>query len=63
MKEYQERVVAEKNELDGKIQKLIKFMGSTQFEDIDIKERERLIRQGEVMQLYSNILNGRINSF
>lgn len=61
MEDYQERVVEENKELDGKIQKLEAFLeGGTLIES---GERERMTRQKEAMINYSNILAERIAKF
>lgn len=62
---HQERVVAEKSELDGKITKLYAFVGSPTFKQTvaDPLEQVRLHRQLDVMHEYSNILGWRIAAF
>lgn len=60
---HQERV-AEKADLDDKIEKLKGFMGSPVFTSaVTIPEQMRLQRQLDVMQDYSNILGWRIGAF
>lgn len=63
--EHQQRVVAEKQELDEKLGRLIKFVRSAGFTNIvkDAGERERLMRQETIMRDYSMILGERINHF
>jgi len=63
MKPHQERVVAEKNELDAKREKLTTFLGGDVCRTLDKMEQSRLNRQLEAMTLYSNILGERIAAF
>lgn len=63
MTPYQERVVAEKEELDAKILKLAQFKISEAFATLPRIEQERLSVQLQVMNLYSDILRTRINAF
>lgn len=62
---HQQRVVAEKAELDEKIKKLYAFIGSPTFKRVvpDPLEQNRLYRQLDVMQEYSGILGWRIAAF
>lgn len=60
---HQERVVAEKKELDDKLNKLSDFIESEKFDDLDENEQDRLTMQYDIMQLYSNILETRIKYF
>ncbi|WP_430230526.1 crAss001_48 related protein [Paraburkholderia tropica] len=60
---HQVRVVAEKNELDEKIAKLVSFVGSPTWSRLDEAERSRLTEQGLAMQDYSRILGDRIAAF
>lgn len=63
--EHQQRVVAEKQELDEKLGRLIKFVRSEGFTNIvkDAGERERLMQQETIMRDYSMILGERIRHF
>ena len=63
MKPHQERVVAEKAELDTKREKLTAFVGGETYRALDDMEQSRLNRQLEAMTLYSNILGERIAAF
>lgn len=63
MKPHQERVVAEKAELDGKRERLTSFIGGPTYRTLDATEQSRLNRQLEAMTLYSNILDERIGAF
>ena len=60
---HQERVVAEKEELDAKLFKLVQFKSTETFAKLPQIEQERLIVQVQVMRLYSDILRTRINAF
>jgi hypothetical protein len=63
MKDYQERVVAEKKELDDKRVKLTAFLKTKTFEALDIAEKARLASQSNIMLQYSNVLSERIAAF
>lgn len=63
MEPHQTRVVAEKDELDIKRQKLTAFIGGDTYRTLDKVEQSRLNRQLEAMTLYSNILGERIAAF
>ena len=63
MEAYQKRVVAEKKELDGKLNKLVEFLDSDKFGNLPPEERTRMIRQSEIMKEYSDILGERIAAF
>ncbi len=63
MEPHQERVVAEREELEMKIAGLTKFIDSQMFDRIDMREQSRLIRQRLHMQAYSLVLYERIQAF
>ena len=63
MKDYQQRVVDEKIELDEKLTKLIAFILSPAFENVDGLERSRLLQQRDIMNALSSILGERIAAF
>ncbi len=63
MEPYQERVVAEKVELDKKLKLLNSFFGTPAYAGIDQAEKARLLKQSEVMADYSTILAERIAVF
>ena len=63
MQPHQERVVAEKNELDEKISKLTTFVETHLFSSLTIDERVRLKLQLNYMIQYSEILKERIENF
>lgn len=60
---HQVRMVAEKEELDEKIVKLVSFIGSPTWSRLDKQERTRLTDQAIAMQEYSSILEKRIAAF
>lgn len=61
---HQQRVIAEKVELDGKLDKLIRFIiAHDVFKTLDIKEQARLLRQARNMEGYSCVLGERIEAF
>jgi hypothetical protein len=57
---YQQRVVAEKAELDGKLDKLKAFLVADSFVAVNNAEQDRLLRQAKAMGEYSKILGERI---
>lgn len=63
MAPHQERVVAEKAELDGKLVKLADFIKGPQPAIISDAAWGLLIQQHSVMSMYSNILAERIALF
>jgi hypothetical protein len=63
MKPYQARVVAEKAELDIKIERLREFIAGDQFDIMPESTRRLLRRQEIVMGLYSDVLDERINNW
>jgi hypothetical protein len=64
MQPHQQRVVDEKKELDGKVDKLKAFIEtSPTFKGLPADERGRLGRQFDVMAEYSSILSQRIAAF
>lgn len=62
MQPFQKRVVEEKAELDGRLEKLNEFLKDPKFE-VDAEEMKRLKNQASVMQTYSRILRDRIAAF
>lgn len=62
MLEFQKRVIAEKQELDARLLKLIAFIGTEVFLSLDLGEQDRLERQAEAMTAYSTILGERITA-
>lgn len=60
---HQQRVVDEKSELDGKLEKLQLFFSSVTFIGLSGAEQSRLQAQAGVMRAYSFILGERIAAF
>jgi hypothetical protein len=60
---HQERVIAEKAELDVRGNKLDQFILSETFRTLPPDEQERLKRQLEIMGKYSEVLGERIAAF
>ena len=60
MKPYLERVITEKTELDSKRAKLKDFITGAGFHGIAPEEQDRLKRQLNAMDTYSQILSERI---
>lgn len=60
---YQQRVIAEKAELDERIEKLDAFLVTTTFHGLPASERNRLMFQGSAMRIYSRVLADRIAAF
>lgn len=63
MKEYQERVIEEKEELDNKRAKLDVFIEGDIFPALETKERKLLIKQAVIMSEYAKVLRKRIDLF
>lgn len=60
---FQERVIAEKNDLDAKIQKLAEFLESPVFGKLSASDQENLRHQLDLMGQYSAVLGSRIGLF
>jgi hypothetical protein len=60
---HQQRVVAEKAELDSRLEKLIAFFETDVYKKLDFGEQDRLSHQGAAMREYSNILGERVAAF
>jgi hypothetical protein len=60
---HQERVIAEKKELDERGNKLDQFILSDKFGTLPPAEQERMKRQLEIMGKYSEVLGERIAAF
>ena len=63
MKDWQERVVEEREQLNKKIENLKRFMNACEFCQLSAAEQVRLHRQVDYMTLYSVILRKRIDAF
>lgn len=62
MKQYQKRVILEKEELDKKITKLEAFLENPP-ETVSVKEKTDMNTQLKLMQGYSDVLTRRISRF
>jgi hypothetical protein len=60
---YQERVIAEKRDLDEKAERLNAFIASTDKPILPPGELSRLRVQSAIMDAYAEILSARIDSF
>ena len=63
MQDWQQRVVDEKKELDNKIGRLTQFTQTQEFQSLPLPETDRLVRQLNAMEDYSEILGERIAAF
>ncbi len=63
MKLHQDRVSPEKQELDGRLERLNKFVKSPEFDKVTEDEQERLLRQSKIMDSLSVVLGERIAAF
>jgi hypothetical protein len=60
---HQQRVVDELIELNRRAINLTIFRNSDSFNEVDLEEQKRLIKQLDIMQSYREILNERIDNF
>ncbi len=63
MAPYQERVLAEQNELTEKLVKLRQYIATAEFSSVPEEERNLLMAQGHHMTAYSDTLAQRITLF
>ena len=63
MRDYKERVIAEKKELDAKLQRLSVFLDGDSLKTLPQAEQERMQRQLVIMKDYSMVLEERIAAF
>lgn len=63
MKDFQQRVVDEKEQLDERHGRLIDYISGGGFNRLPVAERVRLRRQLIAMRVYSDILGERIDCF
>ena len=63
MHPHQQRVVAEKMDLDEKLVKLVAFAKTDIYSGLSEAERKRMDRQARAMTAYSIVLGERIASF
>lgn len=60
---HQQRVVAERDELVDRLNRLAAFMQSPAFDGVDIAEQSRLQQQRHIMGQLAAVLNARIAAF
>ncbi len=63
MESFRERVVAEKDELDGRLTRLGTFMGTSKMFALSPGEQSRLRRQRRLMEELAEVLVERIEAF
>ena len=63
MREHEQRVVTERDELADKSSKLSGFMTGKIYDDLPYEDRKLLEAQNSTMQSYVTILNMRISRF
>jgi hypothetical protein len=63
MEAYQERVIEEKKELDGRLDRLREFIHSSAMVVLEAEDQGLLNRQFNAMHSYSDILEQRISRF
>jgi len=63
MLDYQERVVAESNDLRAKLDKLSAFISDDMFKKLDMEDRDLLVEQRVFMNSYFETLRKRIKRF
>lgn len=60
---HQQRVIDEKRELDGRVEKLMEFFNKRMFDELPTGEQSRLRIQLYAMQTYGAVLGERIAHF
>lgn len=60
---HQQRVIFEKKALDAKLTKLNAFLSTPTFEALTLQERNCLVSQASLMELYRGVLAERIAGF
>lgn len=60
---HQQRVIAEKAELDTKLGKLLAFVETETYSQLPNEEKMRLYHQSSIMHQYSTVLGDRIAAF
>lgn len=60
---HQRRVVDEKAELDGRLNRLTAFIADPVFQTVGADEADRLLKQHALMSQLSEVLGQRINAF
>jgi len=62
VKEWAKGLGEEKSQLDSKLTKLVYFLDSPGYHELDRAEQERLTIQRGIMESYSNILGQRLDA-
>jgi len=60
MQDFQQRVVEEKHDLDGKIERLRAFIGSSTFRSLEVEDAWLIVAQLKWMEGYTLVLGRRI---
>jgi hypothetical protein len=63
MREHQARMIAEKTELDDRLDKLKEFINGPTYDTLHPAEQQRLRSQRYYMDGYSQVLEQRIDAF
>ena len=63
MSPHQQRVIDEKADIDGQLERLLASMGGPIYEKLANAEKARMTRQAAIMRLLSNVLGERIGAF
>lgn len=64
MEPFQQRVIEERDELRGRLDRLNAFMADeTRFTNVDAAEQDRMRRQQDAMMTYLSVLEERISAF
>lgn len=63
MQPHQQRVIDEKKDLDEKLTKLLNFVLTDTYDQLDREEKRRLGTQAHYMRMYSDVLGQRIAAF
>jgi ATP/maltotriose-dependent transcriptional regulator MalT len=63
MTEWQQRVVSEKADLDGRRDRINEFIVTTAFDGLPPEDRALLVRQSAVMRMLSDVLGERLARF
>ena len=59
---WQQRLVDEKDELSGRLNRLYEFMLTSIYETLSADEKIRIVRQRDAMNTYLEVLFDRINA-
>lgn len=60
---HQQRVVDERIETSGRLERLVAFIGTDMFAGLDVAEKSRMRRQAAVMTELVEILGARVAAF